>query len=49
MQYTEVVYYGADGNEVARERQYDDHWYDTGAVTYLDDPQEIEDYFGGES
>jgi hypothetical protein len=28
-QHTEWVYHDADGNEVGRERQYDDSWYDT--------------------
>lgn len=28
-QYSEDVYYDDDGNEVARERQYDDYLYDT--------------------
>lgn len=42
-QYSEMVYYDDDGNEVARERVYDDHLYDTEAREELTD-QEREDY-----
>lgn len=43
-QYTEVVIYDAAGTEVARERQFDNHLYDsTDRVPLTDD--EIEDHF----
>lgn len=42
--YTEVVYYDANGNEVHRERNYDDSLYDeTGSLPLSD--TELEDYF----
>lgn len=37
MQYTETVYYDENGTEVARERNYDDHWYDSGEREELDE------------
>jgi len=37
MQYTEVVYYDGSGNELERDRIYDDHTYDTGEREPLDD------------
>lgn len=43
-QYTELVYRDEAGNEVARERQYDDHWYDTGE-TREPGEVELEDYY----
>lgn len=43
MQYTEVVYYDDDGNEVARERLHDDHTYDEGSPEELTD-EEREDW-----
>jgi hypothetical protein len=47
MQYTETVYYDGDGAEVARERNHDDHTYDTRAAEDMT-AQEIEDYIGGD-
>lgn len=43
MQYTEVVYYNADGDEVAREERNDIHTYDTLPRVPLTD-EEIEDW-----
>jgi hypothetical protein len=43
LQYTEVVYYNNDGNEVARERNYDDTLWDESGPHDLTD-QEREDY-----
>jgi hypothetical protein len=46
MQYTEVVYYDAAGNEVGRDRMHDDHTYDM-----FTDPlteQEVADWVGGD-
>ncbi|WP_161580506.1 hypothetical protein [Subtercola vilae] len=42
-QYTEVVYYNADGVEVARETQNDDFSWDTSEPEDLTE-QEIEDW-----
>lgn len=41
--YTEIVYYNDDGNEVARERQHDDHLWDDNGPEELTDT-EREDY-----
>ena len=41
-QYTEIVYYGDDGEEVARVQQ-DDHLYDSGSPEELTD-EEREDW-----
>lgn len=47
--YTEIVFRDDDGNEVGRERQYDDAWWDTGEtremtederMDYLDEDEE---------
>lgn len=43
MQYSEIVYYDDDGNEVARDRQHDDHTYDVGPEEELTE-QEREDW-----
>lgn len=43
--YSEVVYRDADGNEVARERNYDDAWYDTLEAHVELTEDEIEDYY----
>ena len=42
-QYTEIVYYGDDGEEVARDVQQDDHLYDSGSPEELTD-EEREDW-----
>ena len=42
-QYTEVVYYDDDGNEVGRETMSDDHGYDSGPPEELTE-QEREDW-----
>ena len=47
MQYTETVYYDADGVEIARERNHDDHTYDSSPAGDMT-AQEIEDYIGGD-
>ena len=44
MQYTEVVYFNAEGEEVARDRRSDDHSYDEGPQESLS-LDEIDDYF----
>lgn len=44
--YTEVVYYDDNGNEVARERNYDDSLYDESDNQELTE-QERADYLGG--
>ena len=43
MQYTEVVYYDDDGNEVGRETMSDDHCYDSSPPEELTD-EEREDW-----
>lgn len=43
MQYTEEVYYDADGVEIARERIHDDHTYDTGPMMPVS-ADELADY-----
>lgn len=43
-QYTESVYFDADGTEVHRERNYDDFWFDSGEPEPLTD-DEMEDFF----
>lgn len=45
MQYTETVYYDANGEEVERVRNFDDCWYDSGPQKPLED-WERADYFG---
>lgn len=42
MQYTEHVYYDDEGNEVARERQHDDHSYDSYTQSITD--EELEEH-----
>ena len=42
-QYTEIVYYSDDGEEVARDVQHDDHLYDSGSPEELTD-EEREDW-----
>ena len=42
-QYTEIVYYDDDGNEVGRETMSDDHSYDSGPPEELTE-QEREDW-----
>lgn len=39
MTYTEVVYYDDDGNEVARDRQFDDTLHDEGKPEPLTDTE----------
>lgn len=46
--YSEIVYHDEDGTEVARERLYDDAWYDTAETEPMTE-EEIEDYIGGAS
>lgn len=41
--YTETVYRDDAGNELGRERNYDDAWYDTLGVVDMTD-EEIEDW-----
>lgn len=41
--YSERVIYDEWGNEIARERNYDDAWYDTRSVEDISD-EELEDY-----
>lgn len=43
IQYTEIAYYGDDGEEVARERMHDDHTYDSDGPFELTE-QEREDW-----
>lgn len=43
-QYTELVYRDEAGIEVARERQYDDRWYDTVEIREPND-DELFDYY----
>lgn len=42
MQYTEVVYYDDDGNEVARDRLYDDGLYDSSRPVELSEEERKE-------
>lgn len=41
--YTESVVYDEDDNEIARFRNYDDHWYGTESTEYIA-PEDLEDY-----
>ena len=45
--YSEMVYVNSEGDEVARERIYDDSLWDTTAPLALE-KWELEDYFGEE-
>lgn len=47
MQYTEVVYHNALGEEVGRERVHDDHLYDSGGPESLTE-QETAEWVGEE-
>lgn len=42
-QYTERVFFDSDGNEIARERLNDDHWYDAAGTRDMTE-EELEDY-----
>lgn len=44
MKYTETVYYDADGEEVARERNHDDWTHDSTSPEPVTE-EELEDYY----